>query len=68
MLVSKDQGIVFRDVLVDDFQWRGFEEICSCVEETILEDGVVSVKTEVLRIPLANELNQHFHEFSACKF
>lgn len=68
MLVAKDHGIVFRYVLVDYFQRRGFEEISGCVEKTVLEDGVVVLEAEVLRVPLADELKQHFHEFPASQF
>lgn len=68
VLVAKDQGIVFRDILVDYFQRWGVDEISRCVEKTVLEDGVVVLKAEVLRVPLADELNQYFHEFPARQF
>lgn len=68
MLVAKYQGVVFRDILIDHFQWCGIEEISCCIENTVLEDGVVVLKAEVLRVSLADELNQHFHEFPARQF
>lgn len=68
VLVAKHHGVIFRDVLVHYFQRRGVEEICPCVEETVLEDGVVVLEAEVLRIPLADKLDQYLHEFPARQF
>lgn len=68
MFVAKDQGIVLRDILVNYFQRRGVEEISGCVEKAVLEDCVVVLEAEVLRVPLADELHQHFHEFPARQF
>lgn len=68
MLVAKNQGIVFWDVLVDHFQWWGIDEISCCIKNTVLEDGVVVLKAEVLRVSLADELHQHFHEFPTRQF